>query len=423
MVLTGRVASADVGLQTIRVTGPGLDRTIEPGTGGGVYTTLFGERAIGPGTAIITVSTSVTGHNATIEYLDAADEPITDTNTMIEALEMSAARGLNTIKVKGTAEDTATTQIQTLRIVRAAAAPPKDATAEYTGNITVAEPSGFKGFNSIGRWSGAITHHRIETMRVDGVKPRIRAVIVTDSEVRLARERIDADRVAVCFAASVRSRPPVRFEIDGKSFDIADARDVPGSEKCYSWARPAGMSWSLGDIVLVKAFDSRNQVATGALRIIGEPVIGNTLTVDTTGVSDRDGIGTWEYEWLLWDGDFAGTIEDAANMTSYELTRTSELGLGIQVTASFTNGAGYEERVESQIVTVRAASYGRAAKRAHEEEIWSATLTPKDLGSSEVGCKPGVGTDKTCTTTTVLTDDDFPFAGGTYSVTALYSQA
>ncbi|MCP4474815.1 MAG: hemolysin, partial [Gammaproteobacteria bacterium] len=83
---------------------------------------------------------------------------------------------------------------------------------------------------------------------------------------------------------------------------------------------------------------------------VGTPVIngtasqGNTLTVDTTAISDADGVGTFSYQWQSDGADIAG-----ATGASYELTQ-NEVGSSITVTVSYTDGGGINESLTSTAV-------------------------------------------------------------------------
>ena len=86
-----------------------------------------------------------------------------------------------------------------------------------------------------------------------------------------------------------------------------------------------------------------NTPATGAPSITGTAQVGETLTVDTTGIADADGLNNaaFTYQWLADDGN----IQGAANST-YTLTGSDE-GKTIKVKVSFTDNAGNEETLTS----------------------------------------------------------------------------
>ena len=68
----------------------------------------------------ITLTPTVNDSNATVEYLNASDAAITDTDTTTPALDAPLVVGANTFKVKVTAEDTTTTETYTVVVTRAA---------------------------------------------------------------------------------------------------------------------------------------------------------------------------------------------------------------------------------------------------------------------------------------------------------------
>ena len=92
-----------------------------------------------------------------------------------------------------------------------------------------------------------------------------------------------------------------------------------------------------------------NTPATGAPTISGTPEVGQTLTVDTAGISDADGMtaATLSYQWLSYDGrrysDIAG-----ATATSYTAVDADE-GKAFKVRVWFTDDAGYEESLTSAL--------------------------------------------------------------------------
>ena len=87
-----------------------------------------------------------------------------------------------------------------------------------------------------------------------------------------------------------------------------------------------------------------NTPATGAPTISGTAQVGQTLTVDTSGIADDDGLdnATYTYQWLADDTDIAG-----ATGSSYTLIDSDE-GKAIKVRVSFTDDAGNEESLTSE---------------------------------------------------------------------------
>ena len=90
-----------------------------------------------------------------------------------------------------------------------------------------------------------------------------------------------------------------------------------------------------------------NSSATGAPTIGGEARVGETLTADTSGIDDDDGLDTaaFSYQWLQNDGNGDTDISGATGET-YTLVAEDE-GRTIKVKVSFTDDRGHTETVTS----------------------------------------------------------------------------
>ena len=86
-----------------------------------------------------------------------------------------------------------------------------------------------------------------------------------------------------------------------------------------------------------------NSPATGQPAISGTLQVGQTLTADTSGIADPDGLdnATFTYQWLADDVDISGATGD-----SYTLT-DSEEGKAIRFRVSFADDAGNDEALTS----------------------------------------------------------------------------
>ena len=95
-----------------------------------------------------------------------------------------------------------------------------------------------------------------------------------------------------------------------------------------------------------------NSPATGAPTISGTAQVGETLTANTSGIADADGLGNvqYEYQWLADDADISG----ATNAT-YTLADADE-GKTISVQVGFTDDAGNGETLTSEPTAVVAAA-------------------------------------------------------------------
>ncbi len=86
-----------------------------------------------------------------------------------------------------------------------------------------------------------------------------------------------------------------------------------------------------------------NTPAIGLPAISGTAQVGETLTADTTGISDGDGLynATFAYQWLADDAEI-----DSATASTYTLVADEE-GKAIKVSVSFTDDAGSDEELTS----------------------------------------------------------------------------
>ena len=98
------------------------------------------------------------------------------------------------------------------------------------------------------------------------------------------------------------------LDVAGTEFAFGDA-DVK-NDADRRWFN-AGLSWSAGDTIAVKLLDpSANNPPTGLPTITGTAQVGQTLTANTSGIGDADGLGTFSYQWIR------GAATDIAGATA-----------------------------------------------------------------------------------------------------------
>ena len=135
----------------------------------------------------------------------------------------------------------------------------------------------------------------------------------------------------------------------------------------------------------VTAAAQSNSPAMGTPVITGTPQVGETLTVDTSGIADEDGLtnDTFSYRWLADDAEISG-----ATGSTYTLTGGDE-GKAITVQASFTDDAGNNEALTSAATGAVSAAEpteppakptGLSATASHD----SVTLTWDDPGDDSI---------------------------------------
>ena len=166
------------------------------------------------------------------------------------------------------------------------------------------------------------------------------------------------------------------LELDGDRFASNDASFASYSYgNIYTWKR-AGLSWRDGDTIevrLLRAVEDEtavNSAATGAPIISGTPQVGETLTADTSGIADDDGLDnvSFSHQWLTDDT----AIQGATNST-YILVDADE-GKPIKVQVSFTDNAGNDETLTSDATNEVAAKPNNPA-----------TGAPTVSGTAQVG--------------------------------------
>lgn len=128
-----------------------------------------------------------------------------------------------------------------------------------------------------------------------------------------------------------------------------------------------------------------NDLATGSVVISGTEQEDQTLTADTSGLADNDGLGVFSYQWLRNGGAIAG-----ATGITYALG-DDDVGANISVQVNYTDGFGAGEQITSgmtgAIANVNDAVAGAVAifGTAQEDQILTADTSgltdPDGLGS------------------------------------------
>ena len=114
-----------------------------------------------------------------------------------------------------------------------------------------------------------------------------------------------------------------------------------------SFTDDAGNHESLTSAATATVAARANTPATGAPAITGTVQVGETLTADTSGIADDDGLTnvSFSYQWIRNDGSTDTDITSATDLT-YTLVADDE-GKTIKVRVSFTDDAGKAESLTS----------------------------------------------------------------------------
>ena len=118
-----------------------------------------------------------------------------------------------------------------------------------------------------------------------------------------------------------------------------------------------------------------NTPATGTPTVSGTPQVRETLTADTSGIDDKDGLtaASFDYQWLADDADITGATGNTYVLTSSELDKT------IKFRVSFTDDRGNDE------VLTSAATGAVGPKIQQQTNNTPATEAPTISGTARVG--------------------------------------
>ena len=99
-----------------------------------------------------------------------------------------------------------------------------------------------------------------------------------------------------------------------------------------------------------------NSEATGAPTISGTAQVGETLTADTSGIADADGLTnvSYSYQWISNDGSSDTNITDATGKTHTLVD--DDAGKAVKVRVSFTDDTGYAETLTSAAIDIPQAT-------------------------------------------------------------------
>ena len=205
---------------------------------------------------------------------------------------------------------------------------------------------------------------------------------------------------------SVRfSQAPAEGEIETWILDVNGREYLPSEsttpadsepDRTFLWEN-SGLSWSDGEVVSL-ALKVLNRPAQGAA-IAGDPGLGATLTADTSGITDPEGVpgdAVFTYQWFSVESGVVRDI-DGATGPSYIIPQDRE-GQLLGVRVGFTDGRGFHETVTSSPVAWPQLG-----------ELWVAALT---VGRNAALDRYGFGDDYAGG---ALTDATFSHAGKNYT--------
>ena len=137
----------------------------------------------------------------------------------------------------------------------------------------------------------------------------------------------------------------------GSTYTLTYSRQGQTIQVRVSFTDDADNQESLTSAETLAVAAKPNTAATGEPTISGTPQVEQTLTADTSAISDEDGLGnvSHQYQWLADDAEIAG-----ATGSAYILADADE-GKTIRVRVTFTDDAGNAESLTSTATTPIAA--------------------------------------------------------------------
>ena len=131
----------------------------------------------------------------------------------------------------------------------------------------------------------------------------------------------------------------------GRTYTLADGAEGKAITVQVSFTDDASNDETLTSAAtaVASAATQPNNPTTGAPTVSGTAQVGETLTADTSGIADEDGLDdvSFGYQWLADGIDISG-----ATGSTYTLADSDE-GKAISVRVSFTDDAGNDESLTS----------------------------------------------------------------------------
>ena len=142
----------------------------------------------------------------------------------------------------------------------------------------------------------------------------------------------------------------------GSSYLLTSSEQGQTIQVGVTFTDDAGNAESLTSAATGVVAAKPNSPATGAPTIGGTPQVGETLTADTSGITDADGLTnvSYSYQWIRSDN---GAAADIGGQTASTYTLAdSDAGKTIKVRVSFTDDADHEETLTSAATDTVAAT-------------------------------------------------------------------
>ena len=129
----------------------------------------------------------------------------------------------------------------------------------------------------------------------------------------------------------------------GSAYTVADADEGKAVKVRVSFTDDRGHGEELTSAATDAVEAKPNSPATGAPAVTGTAQVGETMSTDTSGIADEDGLDNvaFSYQWQADGADIPGATD-----SSYTLA-DADIGKAINVKVSFTDDAGHQETLTS----------------------------------------------------------------------------
>ena len=186
-----------------------------------------------------------------------------------------------------------------------------------------------------------------------------------DLQIRSLWSSIPDRDLRLAFTAGVTGTDDMTLHVGDLALEFPEGSSGNGS---FKWTQ-IDVDWEDGETITVRIDTmspsteeeteepTSNTLAAGLPTISGTPQVDQTLTADTSGISDADGLAnvSYQYQWIAGGLDING-----ATASSYLLT-ANEQGQTVQVKVTFTDDADNQESLTSAETLAVAAKPNTAA--------------------------------------------------------------
>ncbi|WP_423918595.1 cadherin-like beta sandwich domain-containing protein [Candidatus Poriferisodalis sp.] len=292
-------------------------------------TTAYAVSVANSASTITVTATAVDAANATVEFLDDADMPLLDADSVTDGQQVNLVVGDKTIKVKVTAGDGVVTRIYTLTVTREAPAPVSFGSSSY----------------SVGEGE---------------------SVTVT---------------VSLDQALSGQVVVPLNVT-DGSGISGSDYSGVPASVTFAAGAMSATFSFSAGDDDLVEA-DEDVTVAFGTLP---EAVIEGSPATTTVTITNDD-VPNWALSATRASITEAAVSSSTVSVSSGGVTFSSEKTINLGFAGTATKGTDYTVADETLTLAAGRSSVSTTVSALDDSEldVGETILVTATLGGSTIG--------------------------------------